>query len=218
MKWLVIAFALRLTACGSIETPVTDVSMKASDWDILYSYGMPDHPTDAIDGWVFSFPEGRDNCVSKKDAECPSVHYVTTKYTGIINKGAIMYVAGKIEADPDVVWNYHFEKANVCNSPARTHVMLQIKNDDLTTSDGRYWSNPIGLTLANGLFTLKIPVTEGNWINVDGEFNKEGFDKMLKNMGNVGFTFGGGCFFGHGVSVLDSKAKFYVTNFTIKGD
>src|SRR5262245_36537876 len=179
---------------------------------------MPDHPTDAIDGWVFSFPEGRDNCVSKKDAGCPSVHYVTTKYTGIINKGAIMYVAGKIEADPDVVWNYHFEKANVCNSPARTHVMLQIKNDDLTTSDGRYWSNPIGLTLANGLFTLKIPVTEGNWINVDGEFNKEGFDKLLKNIGNVGFTFGGGCFFGHGVSVLDSKAKFYVTNFTIKGD
>src|SRR5262245_45564254 len=208
-------------APGDLSKKTLFVGMKdskASDWDILYSYGMPDHPTDAIDGWVFSFPEGRDNCVSKKDAECPSVHYVTTKYTGIINKGAIVYVAGKIEADPDVVWNYHFEKANVCNSPARTHVMLQIKNDDLTASDGRYWSNPIGLTLANGLFTLKIPVTEGNWINVDGEFNKEGFDKMLKNMGNVGFTFGGGCFFGHGVSVLDSKAKFYVTNFTIKGD
>jgi hypothetical protein len=35
-------------------------------------------------------------------------------------------------------------------------------------------------------------------------------------MDNVGFTFGGGCFFGHGVSVSGGKAKFYVTSFTIK--
>ena len=214
----VIALALRLTACGSIETPVTDVSMKAGDWDILYSYGMAAHPTAANQGWVFSFPEGRDNCVSKEDANCPSVHYVTTKYTAIINKGAMIHIEGNIEADPDVRWNYRFENANVCSAPASTHVMLQIKNDDLTASDGRYWSNSVGLKLSNGPFALNIPVTEGNWSNVDGEFNKEGLDKLLRNTGNVGFTFSGGCFSGHGVSVSGGMAMFYVTSFTIKGD
>jgi hypothetical protein len=113
MKWFVLSLALCLTACA-----VTDVSMKAGDWDILYSYGMPAHPTAVSGGWVFSFPRGRDNCVSKKDANCPSVHYVTTKYTGTINKGAMIYIEGKIEADPAAVWNYHFEKANTCNAPA----------------------------------------------------------------------------------------------------
>jgi hypothetical protein len=145
------------------------------------------------------------------------VHYVTTKYNGIINKGAMIYIEGKIEADPTVVWNYHLgQAANRCDTPASAHVMLQIKNDDLTTSDGRYWSNPVGLTLTNGPFALNILVTESNWTNVYGGFNKDGFDKLLKNMGNIGFTFGGGCFFGHGVSVSGGKAKFYVTSFTIK--
>ena len=93
--------------------------------------------------------------------------------------------------------------------------MLQIKNDDLITSDGRYWSNT-GIPLTNGSFTLNIAVAEGNWTNVDGGFNKDGFDNLLKNMGNVGFTFGGGCFFGHGVSVSGGEAKFYLNSFNIE--
>ena len=216
MKCFVVTLALCLAACGTVETAITEVSMKAGDWDILYSYGMPAHPTAASTGWVFSFPEGRDNCVSKKDATCPSVHYVNTKYTGTINKGAVIHIEGKIEADPAVVWNYHFEKANRCDTPASARVMLQTKNDDLVKSDGRYWSHPVGITLMNGTFTLNIPVKEGNWTNVDGGFNENGFTKLLQNMGNAGFTFGGGCFFGHGVSVSGGKAKFYVTSFTIK--
>jgi hypothetical protein len=127
----------------------------------------------------------------------------------------MIHIEGNIEADPDVRWNYHFENANVCSAPASTHVMLQIKNDDLTASDGRYWSNSVGLELSNGPFALNIPVTEGNWTNVDGRFNKDGFDKLLRSMGKVGFTFGGGCFFGHGVSVSGGKAMFYMTRFVI---
>src|SRR5262249_18571175 len=68
----VLTVVLSLAACGSVETRITDVSMKAGDWAILYSYGMPARPTTAKEGWFFSFPEGRDNCVSKKDPNCPS--------------------------------------------------------------------------------------------------------------------------------------------------
>src|SRR5262249_31123992 len=156
MQPLVLTLALSVTTYGSVETPITDVSMKAGDWEILYSYGMPGHPTVASGGWVFSFPEGRDDCVSKKDLHCPSVHYVTTGYNSTIKKGAMIHIEGKIEADPTVVWNYHFETANKCNTPASAHVMLQIKNDDLSSSNGRYWSHPVGLMLRNGPFTLNI--------------------------------------------------------------
>ena len=216
MKWLILALPLYLTSCGPDEIAVTHVSMQPSDWEIQHSYGMSAHPTAASGGWVFSFPDGRDNCVSKTDANCPGVHYVTTKYTATMNDTVVIHIEGKIEADPTVVWNYRFEKANKCNTPAIVHVMLQIKNDDLIASDGRYWSNASGITLTNGPFNLDISVSEGDWTNVDGGFNKEGFDRLLKNMGNVGFTFGGGCFFGHGVSVSEGEAKFYLNSFTIE--
>jgi len=214
MKWLILTLPLCLTACGPVETAMTQVSMNAGDWEIRYSYGIPPHPTAASTGWAFSFPAGQDSCVSKRDPNCPSVHYVTTKYTGSINEAAVIHIEGKIEADPAVVWNYRFDKANKCNTPARAHVMLQIKNDDLITSDGRYWSNT-GIPLTNGSFTLNIAVVGGNWTNVDGGFNKDGFDNLLKNMGNVGFTLGGGCFFGRGVSVSGGEAKFYLNSFNI---
>jgi len=59
---VVLTVVLSLAACGSVETPITDVSMKAGDWEILYSYGMPARPTTVKEGWFFSFPEGRQLC------------------------------------------------------------------------------------------------------------------------------------------------------------
>ena len=39
---------------------------------------------------------------------------------------------------------------------------------------------------------------------------------MLKNMGHIGVTFGGGCFFGHGVNVSGGAARFIMTRFELK--
>jgi len=66
------------------------------------------------------------------------------------------------------------------------------------------------ITLALGLATCgsaETPVTNVSMLQ------QVGFDKLLRSMGKVGFTFGGGCFFGHGVSV--SGAMFYMTCFVI---
>ena len=91
MKWLILTLPLCLTA----ETAMTQVSMNAGDWEIRYSYGIPPHLTAASTGWAFSFPAGQDSCVSKRDPNCPSVHYVTTKYTGTINEAAVIHIEGK---------------------------------------------------------------------------------------------------------------------------
>ena len=49
-----------------------------------------------------------------------------------------------------------------------------------------------------------------------GERNGSGFKELLGKMGNIGLTFGGGCFFGHGVNVSGGSAKFIVTGFAIR--
>ena len=51
--------------------------------------------------------------------------------------------------------------------------------------------------------------------NANAEANK-GFEAALKDVANVGFTFGGGCFFGHGAFVTNGTARFIVTEFKVK--
>jgi hypothetical protein len=43
-----------------------------------------------------------------------------------------------------------------------------------------------------------------------------GFKQAIANLGKVGFAFGGGCFFGHGVRVSGGSAKFAVTSYVVK--
>ena len=43
-----------------------------------------------------------------------------------------------------------------------------------------------------------------------------GFKQAMANLGNVGFAFGGGCFYGHGVRVNGGGARFVVTSYIAK--
>jgi hypothetical protein len=187
----------------------------ASDWNILYSQNMPAHPSVVPNGWAFDFPKGEDFC-KVKEKNCPGVHYVTTSYRRVIRKGATVVIKGRIEVTGTPIFNYHLEPSNTCDSTPNAHALLQRKNDDMVSPDNRYWSNPITIPLVPGDFSVSIPIREGQWTNVDGKLNKSGFNKTLKNIGNIGLTFGGGCFFGHGVSVRDGTARFVVTSFAIE--
>ena len=54
----------------------------------------------------------------------------------------------------------------------------------------------------------------GQWTSVFGEKANAsatataGFEQAMSNLGNVGFAFGGGCFYGHGVRVSGGRATF----------
>jgi hypothetical protein len=86
----------------------------------------------------------------------------------------------------------------------------------------RWFSNPIKLVLEAGKVTLAVPFDPAQWSSVFGQFGNanadanEGFEAALKDMANVGFTFGGGCFFGHGAVVGNGTARFTVTEFAVK--
>jgi hypothetical protein len=83
---------------------------------------------------------------------------------------------------------------------------FQQQSDDLTMASAtyRWWSNPTSFVLAptDGVVTLSVPLRGGQWTNVGGMTGvqqPDGFAAALAHPANVGMTFGGGCFFGHGV-------------------
>jgi hypothetical protein len=210
MKRAVIAVILLvLTGCGdSVDKNGVE---KSGGWQILWSYDMPPKPTMDGSSWYFDFPTGT-NCPRK----CPGVHYVMKPYNERLEYGGELVITGRIEVTGNPTFNYKFEKANTCDFPAHARAMVQRKNDDMRAEDNRYFGSRIAIPLGPGNFSATIPLKEGQWANVDGKFNLSGFKKTLEDIGNVGLTFGGGCFYGHGVNVSGGTARFVVTGYDFK--
>jgi hypothetical protein len=205
--------ALLACALGGSGGAHAGISLSASSWDIQYSQNMPVHPSTAETGWDFDFPRGT-NCSNKH--KCPGVHYVTTRYTETLPYKSTLTISGEITVTDNPTFNYQLESTNTCLSPPTSRALIQKKNDDLYESNGRFWSNPIAIPLVPGKFSVTIPLDIVNWSNVDGKRDKSGMNALLANMGRIGLTFGGGCFFGHGTNVSGGTAKFTMTNFEVQ--
>jgi hypothetical protein len=84
------------------------------------------------------------------------------------------------------------------------------------------WSNPIAQPLAVGRRTLTVPVAPSQWSSVLGKVGnvdgvaRAGFESAVRNVSSLGLTFGGGCFFGHGVNVQGGTARFVLVNYEIR--
>jgi hypothetical protein len=189
--------------------------MNVQTWAILYSPGMPPHPTPQMGGgWYFDFP-----------TDPNSVHYVIAAVS--------MAAASDVEANISVtttgtpMFVYNLQPDNTCVYPAHVRFLLQQKGDDLSGTNGkqyfRWWSNSVAYQLAPGQANLRASLTDPtHWTSVLGEKANgsaaatAGFKKAIANLGNVGFSFGGGCFYGHGVRVSGGGARFAVTSYTVK--
>jgi hypothetical protein len=193
----------------------TIVPMNAEAWSIRYSPGMPPHPIPQTSGgWYFDFPTSPN-----------SVHYVLAA----VNITAFSYVEAKISVNitGTPVFVYNLEPGNTCSYPAHVRFLLQEKGDDLTGTNGkqyfRWWSTSIAYQLAPGEAELSAPLSDlDQWTSVFGEKANAsaaaaaGFKQAMANLANVGFAFGGGCFYGHGVRVSGGDATFAVTKYEVK--
>ena len=193
----------------------TDVPMNAEAWSILYSPGMPPHPTlQTGGGWYFDFP-----------SDPSSVHYVLAT----VNMAASSQVDANIlvTTTGTPMFVYNLEPHNTCVYPAQVRFLLQEKGDDLSGRNGkqyfRWWSNGVSYQLASGPANLRASLTDlGQWTSVLGEKANAspaamaGFQQAVANLGSVGFSFGGGCYYGHGVRVSGGGARFVLTTYTIK--
>jgi hypothetical protein len=192
-------------------------SMQADAWDFWFSPGMPEHPTQTVEGWEFTFPryEGPLPCRTPVAHDCPRVEYLTTQ-AGPLSLGQSIAMTVAISGSPE--FRYKLEHANTCDTPASVRLLIQRRDDDLTKEFHRWWSNPQAILLAEGQHTITVPLTPDQWSSV---FGRKGgaaggeFANALREAERIGMTFGGGCFFGHGVNVSGGEATFTMKDFVV---
>ncbi len=221
-----IAFLIFLvTGCGSPgNQSFGPASQVAKGWSIRYSPSMPPTPTVGGPGtWYFDFPSDPNYpaCVYDPDTLCHSVNYVTNSYSGAAAHSVSMTFQILTTGTP--TFEYVLEPDNTCATPATVRLFLERRNDDLSQEFYRWWSNPTVYDLQRtpGNMTLTVPLTPDQWSSVFGRFGNlnattlKGFQDALGDLGHVGMTFGGGCFFGHGVNISGGTARFALVSYTI---
>ena len=117
------------------------------------------------------------------------------------------------------VFRYDSEPGNTCVTPATIRMYFEKLG---TNQYDRWWSNPQSHTFVPGTntITFTVPLDATNWSSLYG--NRPNFDSASaagfilaqQQTSNIGFTMGGGCFFGHGVAVQGGTAEVRLTNFS----
>ncbi len=161
------------------------VSMDPLDWNFRYGSGISGHPFPAINGFMFAIPSAGD------------VDYLTTDVS-INAKEKVSFLVEIVTTGTPLF------RATDGGSPASFGVMLEARNDDLVSQDGRWWSRLHREPLGGGVFSFELSLTDlDEWSNVLGRTaasRPEAFRAAIANLGAVGFTFGATAF-GHGVRV-----------------
>lgn len=153
-----------------------------------------------------------------------SVNYVMLNDTAVLSKAVTANITVSTTGNPTFQYQLG-DPSNTCVYPAHTRFMIQEKGDNFTGQGAyefyRWWSiDPHSYELKAGSATLSAPVTDpSQWISVFGKAGNAsaaataGFTQALHNMAQVGFVFGGGCFYGHGVQVTGGTARFIINSF-----
>jgi hypothetical protein len=189
---------------------MTSSLMIASSWEIgpiidnvNYSRGMPLHPTQTSDGWAFDFP-----------LQGGWVGYVTYKYGSLAGKSRIV-MRYRIEADPGVQFLPKCCPQLLGQGPT---MYFQRKGDNWENDGGRWWATfNSPWPIVPGEFELNIPLN-ANWTSVStwtAEGRPSDFANAKSNAERIGFTFGGGDGYGHGVYAT-GRARFVLLSFTIE--
>ena len=128
------------------------------------------------------------------------------------------FIAITVEISGSPEFRYKLAPDNTCDTPASVRLLIERQGDDFTEEFYRWWSNPEAIVLRAGQYSIIAPLTSDHWSSVfgkTGDAAPEEFAQALRNIDKIGMTFGGGCFFGHGVNVPGGEATFSLKKFTI---
>jgi hypothetical protein len=179
----------------------SEPQLSTSPWTIgpiiggkTYSPRMPLHPIADGPNWYFDFPQAPG-----------SVHYVTRKAFETGRNVIVMRFTTEGSAE---------FKATEGSARAAVRLMIQRHSDTYSwfKASYRFWSRPV--QLAPGEFVVEEALTPDRWTNVGGQTDPAGFQALLNDLENIGFTFGGQ-FAGHGVYVVGA-ARFVLTEYTLR--
>jgi hypothetical protein len=149
-----------------------------------------------------------------------SMHYLFTASTLTEIRGTVA-VTLRVATTGPVVFNSLDPLSSACSIPPSVRPFFWANQNGNGQYD-RWWSNPRAFPLAPGSTTLAVPLTPESWSSVNGRFGNAdsearfGFDKALLNVTRLGLTFGGGCSFGHGITVQGGRAEFFLTQYAIR--
>jgi len=197
-------------------TPTSGVTLAPSSWNVRYSAGMPAHPSPlaGMVGWYLDFPNASG-----------SVNYLTTAYTmPMTQTQSVTFTAQVVTTSGTPVFNFMLEPWNTCTTPAHVRAYIEqffSNKYDATYAPANYrwWANPTAMMLSPGVATVTMPLSPDQWTDAEGARGSDqlaGFTAALGHPAAIGMTFGGGCFFGHGVNVLDGTARFILSNYAVQ--
>jgi hypothetical protein len=207
MKALLIVLAALLSIAvwkkNSVLANMTTNPTSTSGWSILYSPSMPPSLSQNADGSYHVDLPHQDG-----------LHYVVQGAQGnptgktITIKFELVGTAELLASDP----------GETC--PCSLSLYLQQQGDTLSAADEfkRWWSHKIPL---NAQGEASVVVSPENWTQVFGKRGSDfpqQFQAAMSNLANVGFTFGGTSFAGHGIYLRQGtgSVRFVLKEYSVK--
>jgi uncharacterized protein (TIGR03437 family) len=200
-------------------------SMRAKYWAAYWSTGDIPLSNDPDGALAFDFPVIP---AFVRGTDQGGIHYLGTRVAPIAAYQT-MTITLEVLTKGTPVFNYQTAPDNTCVHDAGVHVLIDTNHYDDGNGYDRWWANPIQFDLQQPALSivgtagtlgpdtrvqLVIPLDPGQWSSVFGQFGntdastRAGFESALRNIYYLGVTFGGGCFFGHGVNVSNGTAHF----------
>jgi hypothetical protein len=195
----------------------SSLSLRNESWSAITDDGDVQLSSDAT-SLFFDFPVSTGN----QGFSDRTINGLMTNYVGSLADATYLTATFKVVATGTPKFNYMFESGNTCANPAHARLLFARTGWSKGGEFYRWWANSNAYKLAPGGAALTVPLIPNQWSSVFGKLGShdaaslDGFRSALKNVGQVGLVFGGGCFFGHGVSVSGGSAKFIMTNYGIQ--
>ena len=218
MKNALALYALTTTLLAGkpIPIPPGPVEFKMqSGWRIDYSKGVPAKPTYIGTGWLFNFPDAPG-----------SVGYITQDVAGYVPVSTAATVSTieaiiTVDASADCIFDFHTNPDNTGNWPSS--VRFYIESEWSNANYVRWWATGNNcVVLADGSFQYTVEIEPSKWSDTWGqngassELAIAGLSAAMAGPRRIGFTFGGGSFYGHGVNLLAGQASFHLGNIQLR--
>ena len=127
-----------------------------------------------------------------------------------------------VTRNPPVIFRYDTEPENSYHpnwNPANVRPVIRC---EMPSPDDRWWAASAPgqwYILAPGSATLIVPIEPRLWVNVVGQAGNTRpaqFRAAMQRPRQVGVTFGGGLFFGHGVDVSGGHGDFILRRYEVR--
>lgn len=206
-KYLPFLSILLLAGCSSdtaSNLPTNTVTSTQGQWKMRS--GWP------VSGNSFDFPTA---------AGPNTANYLTTTVNGL--KPGNISMDYTVSGTGNPVFDYRTNPNNTSGPgyPGTVRLFIQRAGDNMSGvgeyQQYRYWSSVTYKDLALGNFSISETLSDpSKWSDVYGKKGSDYPDRFAATVAqaqNVGVTFGGGSFYGHGVFVTGGTAKFTVRAF-----